>query len=319
MANNTNNESELGKVEFDHTTPSAQSNETKRTSTKRGGAGRNETSRTEHVIDGNKPTPAKTKRGGQKRNDQGHELDHTATTRSAPAIEPLSSDLGQVGLRHDDLEHDDVVSYAEGRFKELPQSAREMISRQSASYAARDNHVKVARKPRNVNEQLTLAANEGPTADILGASIEVFNLPKIDIHDEQQVRQRLSEFFTIYAKRGLKPTVVSMGMALGLDRRRLWEIKSGAPSTNDSVRLMPANVRGCIKEAYDIMESLWESYMLAGKINPVTGIFLAKNNWGYVDRMDHVVAPGTEEQVRSADDIRKNYLPSADSIETEIE
>ena len=29
--------------------------------------------------------------------------------------------------------------------------------------------------------------------------------------------------------------------------------------------------------------------MQNGKINPVSGIFLAKNNYGYVDKVEHVV------------------------------
>jgi hypothetical protein len=82
---------------------------------------------------------------------------------------------------------------------------------------------------------------------------------------------------------------------------------------------MPPEVKGLVKGAYAVMESLWESYTVSGKLNPVTSIFLGKNHYGYVDRMDHVVAPGAEEQVRSAEEIRRNYLPSGTEIETEFE
>jgi hypothetical protein len=33
--------------------------------------------------------------------------------------------------------------------------------------------------------------------------------------------------------------------------------------------------------------------MLNGKINPVSGIFLGKNNFQYVDKQDFVVTPNT--------------------------
>ena len=33
--------------------------------------------------------------------------------------------------------------------------------------------------------------------------------------------------------------------------------------------------------------------MLNGKINPVSGIFLGKNNFSYVDKQDFVVTPNT--------------------------
>ena len=46
-----------------------------------------------------------------------------------------------------------------------------------------------------------------------------------------------------------------------------------------------------IKKAYDLLEELWEDYMLNGKINPVSGIFLGRNNWNYQDKIDIVVTP----------------------------
>jgi hypothetical protein len=42
-----------------------------------------------------------------------------------------------------------------------------------------------------------------------------------------------------------------------------------------------------------VLEELWEDYMLNGKINPVSGIFLGKNNFQYADRQDVVVTPNT--------------------------
>jgi hypothetical protein len=48
------------------------------------------------------------------------------------------------------------------------------------------------------------------------------------------------------------------------------------------------------------MEELWETYMQNGKINPVSGIFLAKNNYGYSDKQEYVVTPNTP-QLSDAD------------------
>ena len=35
--------------------------------------------------------------------------------------------------------------------------------------------------------------------------------------------------------------------------------------------------------------------MQNGKINPVSGIFLGKNNFGYQDKQEHVITPNTTE------------------------
>ena len=56
------------------------------------------------------------------------------------------------------------------------------------------------------------------------------------------------------------------------------------------------------------MENLWEHYMQNGKINPVSGIFLGKNNFGYQDKTEYVVTPNTNsDSDYSTDDIRKRY------------
>ena len=64
------------------------------------------------------------------------------------------------------------------------------------------------------------------------------------------------------------------------------------------------------------MEILWENYMQNGKINPVSGIFLGKNNFGYVDKQEHVLTPTANSDADySAEDIRKRYLPDSTTIE----
>ena len=41
------------------------------------------------------------------------------------------------------------------------------------------------------------------------------------------------------------------------------------------------------------MGSYWEQIMQNGKINPASGIFLGKNNFGYKDQTEHVLTPNT--------------------------
>jgi hypothetical protein len=174
----------------------------------------------------------------------------------------------------------------------------------------------VKKKPRGGNNILTDAALNVEPGDnskyvILGARL--FNLPPIDLNDPEQVNARLNEFFTIHAEADMKPTVSGMGMALGLDRRRLWEIKTGNFGTQRSLEALPTLTKDSIKKAYEYMEILWENYMQNGKINPVSGIFLGKNNFGYQDKTEYVVTPNTQtDSDYNADDIKKRYLPDYD-------
>lgn len=151
--------------------------------------------------------------------------------------------------------------------------------------------------------------NEGDNAKILGVNIKLFNMTKVDLHDSDAVTERLSEFFTLYAENDMKPTVAGMGMALGLDRRRLWEIKTGNTQGRGDIDTLPREVRDEIKKAYSLMENMWESYMNSGKINPVSGIFLGKNNFGYQDKQEMVLTPNQQQDSDyNEDDIRKRYL-----------
>ena len=171
---------------------------------------------------------------------------------------------------------------------------------------------KAKKKPRGGNNFLTDAAlnvEKGDNTKYVMLGLKLFELPPIDLNDPEQVVSRLKEFFQIHAEADMKPTVSGMGMALGLDRRRLWEIKTGNYGTQKYLENLPTLTKDSIKRAYEYMEILWENYMQNGKINPVSGIFLGKNNFGYQDKTEYVVTPNTHnDSDYNAEDIRARYL-----------
>ena len=170
-------------------------------------------------------------------------------------------------------------------------------------------------KPRGGNNILTEAGlnlDKGDNAKYMAVSLKLFQMPKIDLHKPEEVRERLTEYYRIYGEADMKPTIVGLAMALGTDRRRLWEIKVGDPKAYD----LPTEVSDMIKKAYDINENLWETYMLHNKINTVSGIFLGKNHFGYQDKQEHVITPNTHnDSDYNADDIKKRYLIDSTTLE----
>ena len=140
----------------------------------------------------------------------------------------------------------------------------------------------------------SLMLEDGDNAKFTSMNLHFMNLPKIDLHDEKAVQDRLNEYFDFMIQNDMKPSVSGMAMALGLDRRRLWEIKTG--NTQGSGALgglssLPQEVTDLVKKAYQLLECLWEDYMLNGKINPMAGVFLGVNNYGYQDVKKVDVAP----------------------------
>ena len=173
---------------------------------------------------------------------------------------------------------------------------------------------KPKKKPRgkNIGETLAPVTEPGDNAKYINVSLQLFNLPSIDLKDPEQVQARLNEYFNIQFDADVKPTVAGMAMALGMDRRRLWEIRADVANRNQD---LPTLTRDYIKRAYDFMENLWENYMQNGKINPVSGIFLGKNNFGYQDKTEYVVTPNVHnDSDYSKEDIMARYsIDSPDS------
>ena len=151
----------------------------------------------------------------------------------------------------------------------------------------------------------------GDNAKFLSVNMELFNMPNIDMRNAEEVQQRLSDYFALYANADMKPTVAGMAMALnGMSRQTLWAITHNAPvGGNGYETSLPPSVADLIKKAYFLLENLWESYMNSGKVNPVAGIFLGKNNYGYQDKTEHVITPNQRnDSDYSVEEIRRRYI-----------
>ena len=152
---------------------------------------------------------------------------------------------------------------------------------------------------------------EGDNTNVMKINIELFNMPDIDMESVEEVNRRLGEYFELYAKYDYKPTVVGMALGLnGISKQTLWAIANDRPTGSDGyMSALPFAVTDSIKKAYKMMENMWETYMNSGKINPVSGIFLGKNNYGYQDKTEHILTPNPNpDDEYSAEDIKARYL-----------
>ena len=157
-----------------------------------------------------------------------------------------------------------------------------------------------------------ITTESGDNTKYIAVSMELTDLPAIDLHDPKQVKDRLHDYFNIHMKYDMKPTVVGMAMALGngITRQTLWAIKNDQPSGGAGYKTaLPSEVADSIKKAYLLLENLWENYAQNGKMNPVTSIFLGKNNFGYSDKQEYVLTPNQQnDNEYDADSIRERYI-----------
>lgn len=189
----------------------------------------------------------------------------------------------------------------EGTQTELTEQAVEVVQ------------VKQKMKPRGGNSPVIgengYKLEPGDNTKFTMIGLELMRMEPIDLHSLDEVNQRLDDYFMLMGERDVKPTVAGMAMALGIHRRTLWAIANdGQMGGRGNLPNLPADVTHSIKRAYFMMELMWEEYMVHGKINPVTGIFLAKNNFGYQDKQEMVLTPNTSDTVQSPQELERRYL-----------
>ena len=178
----------------------------------------------------------------------------------------------------------------------------------------------IKKKPRGGNSPVIgdngLMLEKGDNAKIMSINIALFDMQDIDMTNAQAVMGRLGEYFALYEQADLKPTVAGMAIALnGMSRQTLTAIAHDRVTGSTGYKsALPPEVTAVIKKAYKMMENMWEIYMNSGKINPVSGIFLGKNNYGYQDKTEYVLTPNQQnDSDYDAEDIRQRYLIDSDS------
>lgn len=143
-------------------------------------------------------------------------------------------------------------------------------------------------KPRTPGKRpdRTVQTNPGDNTKYINHSLRLAELPKCDMTNAESVGERIKRYFEIVAEDDMKPSVVGMALALGLDRKTLWSYRVGAVGKSDEVR-------DVLKKAVAVLDLQMNDYMQNGKINPVSGIFLMKNHFSYSDQQEVVITPKT--------------------------
>lgn len=151
----------------------------------------------------------------------------------------------------------------------------------------------------------------GDNAKYTAFALAIYQMEPIDITDSIQVQRRVVDYLSTCIEHDIKPGIANLAMALGVDRNRLRNIVYGLSGSNSGIN---NDVRSVIKKAYALFDSMWETNMQSGKINPACGIFLGTNNFGYRDARDYNITPKQDKEQISADQLNRRLeaLPDDD-------
>ena len=160
-------------------------------------------------------------------------------------------------------------------------------------------------RPKKINRPDKMVQMEpGQMSGFIRHSLWSYYAEPIDIADPNQVKKRIEAYFEHCCEDEMKPTVMGVCNALGISRKTFHEWCNGNNRKDTHCDL--------IRKAKNFMEEMMESYMVNGKINPVTGIFLMKNNFNYQDRQEITVKPGVDaEEGLSPEELQQRYLDAA--------
>jgi len=155
--------------------------------------------------------------------------------------------------------------------------------------------------PRKKRSDKELMVQPGDNARITQFNLSPMQLPEVDRDDRSQVEKRILDYFKMCIDNDIKPGVAGICLSLGITRSawQQWGVGKHRPGYSDIV-----------EKSRIVMEAIMEQYMLSGKINPVTGIFLLKNNFGYADKSEVVLTPNNDPmgENRSPEYLKQKYL-----------
>ena len=143
----------------------------------------------------------------------------------------------------------------------------------------------------------------GENTKYISHDMKLYRLPDIDINNPEEVQNRINQYFDLCATDDIKPSIASLALAFHMSRFTLFNTLN---ERSDYIKNNQSKLT--LKAAYDLINSYYEHMMNNGKINPVAGIFMMKNNLGYKDTTDYIITPNTNNQLTLSDITNKAGL-----------
>lgn len=139
-------------------------------------------------------------------------------------------------------------------------------------------------------------------------------LEKVDLSDPVAVEERWALHYSECARLDLIPTLGSVAIAFGCSVDDIRRVGSGYSKGWGGTRFSPASAEVFIKNLME-MEGIFNANFENGSYaNPVTGIFAAKNNYGWVDaREEHVVTMDVTPDPKAIEARYSSALPMHDN------
>ena len=140
-----------------------------------------------------------------------------------------------------------------------------------------------------------------------------YKQPKVK--SDEELAERLSDYFRRCAESGQVPTVEEMCLSTGYAYSTCYDWETGRRKG------FSENTAEIIKKAKEMLKTFDAKLVISGKLNFLAYCFRAKNYYGMSDKTEYVLTPNTNtDSDYNADDIKKRYLTDSqlsEVVETE--
>jgi len=153
----------------------------------------------------------------------------------------------------------------------------------------------------------------GDTTKFLAHSLKMWDLDKLDFNYPDLVESRVRWYFELCVEDDTKPSMEGLAMALGISRNRLINFASDRKisANKESMEIVGRSIQ--------MLNAMMTDFMMNNKVQPLTGIFLMKNNFGYSDKTDVQVAPkNLLGEGKTNEELQKKYLSNLEVIDADF-
>lgn len=147
--------------------------------------------------------------------------------------------------------------------------------------------------------------------------LEIFNSPSIDLGDAEALTQRMFDFVTMCKKYNVKPGISAWCQYINCTRQEVIDWSKGKRTRLDGI--LTSESAAVLQKSFGLFEVAWETAFLQNEFySPATGIFYAKNNFGYKDESETVVKHAQSEQGPDVKKLRAKYAAAIpESVEAQ--
>ena len=131
----------------------------------------------------------------------------------------------------------------------------------------------MAKRPNNFPTGAMNNVEPSEIGKIVSIMDSLRKMKPVSKRNPEEIQERITEYLKVCSENEIRPTVEGMALSLGVTRAMLWKWEQDEGSEAGKI----------VSRAKELINAMITTLSCTGKINPMYGIWLQKNHFGYSD------------------------------------